>query len=103
VAGIYLTVSGDNDIWGNIANYNSCGVYLFLDCANNTISGNTLIGNSVCIYEDETSSSNIFENNDCGEDDGIFFVLFILISSISGGAVIVIATILLIGRKRKRK
>jgi hypothetical protein len=59
------------------------------------------LGNDVCIVE-SSCEGNLFENNDCGEGDGIPIELIIIISSISGGAVIGIATFLLIRRKKKR-
>jgi hypothetical protein len=67
----------------------------------NIISRNTLLGNDKCIIE-SSCEGNLFENNDCGEGDGIPIELIIIISSISGGAVIGVAVLLLIRRKRKK-
>jgi len=82
--GIRLYYSSNNNISGNTANDNEYGIYLSISYSN-TISRNNLVGNDVCIYEDEFSTGkNVFENNDCGEDDGkisgynLFFLLGIL-------------------------
>ncbi len=99
--GIGLARGHNSTISENTANYNTNGIDLY-DSDSNIFSLNTLIGNDVCIHEDEYSEFNVFENNDCGEDDGIPFELIILISVISGGAVIGVVILLLIIRKRKR-
>ena len=65
-SGIHLSFSNYNTISGNTANYNRYGIR-FYDSDNNTILRNNLVGNDVCVYEDEASNSNVFENNDCGE------------------------------------
>ena len=99
--GISLAEGYNNTISENTANYNTNGIYLF-NSDSNIFSLNTLIGNDVCIYEDILCDFNVFENNECGEEDGIPFELIILISVISGGAVIGVVILLLIIRKRKR-
>ncbi len=102
--GIYLNHVYYNTISGNIANSNSIGIKLSNGGRNNIISGNILLGNEICIYEDETSGPNVFENNDCGErgNNGIPFELIIFISIISGAAAIITASVLLYKHRRKR-
>jgi parallel beta-helix repeat protein len=97
--GIYLWLSDYNIISGNTANNNSHGIYLWLSDYN-TVSGNTLLGNDECIVE-RNCEGNIFENNDCGEGDGIPLELIVLISVFCGCAVIGVVTVLLIRTKRK--
>ncbi|MBA7484748.1 hypothetical protein ES707_20278 [subsurface metagenome] len=99
--GICLIFSDYNTISGNIANNNNeSGIHLWYSDYN-TVSGNTLLGNDECIVEDNCEG-NIFENNDCGEGDGISFELIIFISVISGAALVTVVTIFLIRHKRKR-
>ena len=98
--GIYLWLSDYNIISGNTANNNSRGIYLWLSDYN-TISGNILLGNNECIVE-RNCEGNVFENNDCGEGDGIPLELIVLISVFCGCAVIGVVTVLLIRTKRKR-
>ncbi len=98
--GIYIHNSDYNTITGNTAKLGGVGITLH-NSNYNIVSGNTLLGNYECIVEDNCEG-NIFENNDCGESNGIPFELIILISVISGGAAIGVATLLLIRRKRKR-
>jgi len=63
--GISLFYCNNNNISGNIANYNKeHGIYLYYS-NNNLISGNTLIGNDEC-WKEEYCENNSFENNDCG-------------------------------------
>ncbi len=94
--GIYLCWSVYNTVTGNTANDNRYGIHLY-ESNNNLISGNTLIDNDECIVE-ESCEGNIFENNQCGEDDkepiihgyNLFFLLGILA-----------ATVILINKKLK--
>ncbi|MFX1412088.1 MAG: nitrous oxide reductase family maturation protein NosD [Promethearchaeota archaeon] len=82
--GICFSGSVYNTVTGNTANDNRCGIYLY-ESNNNLISGNTFIDNDECIAE-ESCEGNIFENNQCGEDDkepiihgyNLFFLLGIL-------------------------
>ena len=88
--GIYLDFLSDyNTISGNTANYNEYGI--FLDRSNyNTVSGNSLLGNEVCIAE-KNCEGNVFENNDCGQDQGIpGYNLFFLLGIVSVGSIILI-------------
>ena len=94
-AGIYLSTSQFNNISDNTVNYNSYGIH-FYDSDSNTISRNNLVGNGVCIYENEASNSNVFENNDCGEII-LRFNLFILIIP---AVVIFLIAALINGKKR---
>ena len=93
--GIHLTFSDYNTISGNTANYNAYGIYLYHSDLN-IISRNNLIRNDVCVYEDEASYSNVFENNDCGEII-LRFNLFILIIP---AVVIFLIAALINGKKR---
>jgi len=95
-----FTESHYNIVSGNIASNNVYGIHLGYSDYNN-ITGNALIGNDECIVEDNCEG-NIFENNDCGEGDGISFEIIILISVISGGAVIVVTGILIRKRRASR-
>ncbi len=91
-AGIHLSFSDYNTISGNTANYNRYGIR-FYDSDSNTISRNNLVGNDVCVYEDEASKSNVFENNDCGEIiPG--YNLFILLGILS-------AVVIILSNKKK--
>jgi len=94
-AGIYLSTSQFNNISDNTVNYNYYGIN-FYDSDSNTILRNNLVGNDVCIYENEASDSNVFENNDCGEII-LRFNLFILIIP---AVVIFLIAALINGKKR---
>jgi len=94
-AGIYLSTSQFNNISDNTVNYNYYGIH-FYDSDSNTILRNNLVGNDVCIYENEASDSNVFENNDCGEII-LRFNLFILIIP---AVVIFLIAALINGKKR---
>jgi parallel beta-helix repeat protein len=93
--GIKIVISDYNTVSGNTANYNSYGIY-FYDSDSNTISRNDLVGNDVCIFENEDSNSNFFENNDCGEII-LGFNLFILVIP---AIVIFLIAALINGKKR---
>ncbi len=93
--GIHLIFSDYNTLSVNTANYNAYGIDLY-DSDFNTISRNKLVGNDVCIYEDEASTSNVFENNDCGEII-LGFNLFVLIIP---AIVIFLIAALINGKKR---
>lgn len=83
--GIRLHKSDFNFISENTANKNIIyGIYLS-ESNNNNVSGNTLIGNQMCIYEDENSNSNVFKNNFCRNREIIIpgYNIFILFSSLS--------------------
>jgi parallel beta-helix repeat protein len=94
-AGIHLSISDYNIISGNTANNNAYGIRLY-DSDSNTISRNNLVGNDVCVYEDEASNSNVFENNDCGEIIPGFNLFILIILAI----VIFLIAALINGRKR---
>jgi len=77
-----LTIRGDNNIIsGNTANNNQYGIYLY-DSNYNIVSGNTLIGNNVCIVEDNCQGNTFSNNGACtyGQSNIIsgysFFFLF---------------------------
>jgi parallel beta-helix repeat protein len=57
-----------NNITGNTATFNDIGIFL-QSSNNNTILGNNLIGNSVCISEDDCIG-NEFGNNSCPYSKG---------------------------------
>ena len=91
--GIMLSISDYNTIKANIVNFNEVGISLWGyqelgGSNNNSIIGNTLIGNNQCIYEDENCHGNIFENNNCAEEHlilgynliSIIFVVFLILS-----------------------
>ena len=59
--GIFLSQSNVNTISGNMVNNNTNGISLY-ESNRNTISGNILIGNNVCIVEDNCQG-NTFSNN----------------------------------------
>lgn len=63
--GIKLDFSHHNIISENTANFNVRGITL-INSDFNTISGNTLRLNEICIVE-EYCEGNIFKNNDCGD------------------------------------
>jgi len=92
VSGIFLEWGALNIISRNTANNNKYGIYLWKS-DDNTVKGNTFLGNDECIKE-VGCYNNIFENNDCG----IIFLILI----ISGVAMVVIVTILLIKHIKKR-
>ena len=94
-AGIHLSTSQFNYISGNTANYNAYGISLY-DSDFNTISRNDLVGNDVCVSEDEASNSNVFENNDCGEIISGFNPFVLIIPAI----VIFLIAALINGKKR---
>ena len=94
-SGIHLSFSDYNTVSGNTANYNAYGIFLY-DSDFNTISRNDLVGNDVCISEEEASASNVFENNDCGEII-LGFNLFVLIIP---ATVIFLVAVLINGKKR---
>jgi len=88
--------SNDNKISENNINANDVGIKLS-DSHSNSILNNKLFDNKECILE-ENCEYNIFENNDCGEGDGLIsgYNLFFLL-----GFLFVVATLLLIRRRRK--
>jgi len=66
LAGIYLvSQSNDNDIIQNTANNNYYGIALENSHAN-LISGNTLLNNTICLYQ-ENCMDNVLIGNDCGK------------------------------------
>ena len=93
--GIHLTFSDYNTVWGNTVNYNAYGIY-FYDSDSNIISRNDLVGNDVCVYEDEASNSNVFENNDCGEVYSGYNIFILVIPAIA----IFLFAALINGKKR---
>jgi parallel beta-helix repeat protein len=82
MSGISLvTFSDNNTLSHNTANYNQIGIRVYKSDYN-MILENILIGNGVCIEELE-SSGNMFDNNNCAEEQAIsgynlFFLLGIL-------------------------
>jgi parallel beta-helix repeat protein len=78
--GWWSWVSGaNNTISGNIANYNHVGIRLE-GTDNNIISGNTLIGNDICIVE-LNCQGNIIQDNDCTFELSLNYLPSILIIS----------------------
>jgi len=70
-------------ISGNDINHNkNYGIY-FINCINNTITGNSLIGNEKC-FNEVHSEDNVFKNNVCRDrisaipGYNLFFLLGIL-------------------------
>jgi parallel beta-helix repeat protein len=94
-AGIHLSISDYNTVSGNTANYNAYGIRLY-DSDSNIFSRNDLVGNDVCVYEDEASNSNVFENNDCGEIISGFNLFILVIPAV----VIFLIAALINGKKR---
>ncbi|NVM35045.1 MAG: right-handed parallel beta-helix repeat-containing protein [Candidatus Lokiarchaeota archaeon] len=81
-SGIYLRDCMSNKIHKNNVNYNLKGIYLSHSSYNN-VSLNILRGNEICWEADEDSLKNIFENNECSEEQIILgYELFLLIWTI---------------------
>jgi parallel beta-helix repeat protein len=116
--GLFLMASDNNDLSGNIANYNGrnglClhssdynqilentaykneyGIYLER-AINNTISGNFLIGNDVCIFEIDCEG-NVITGNVCEQPTVPGFVPLLLI-----GVLAIITAIIIRLQYRKR-
>jgi len=100
--GIVLSSSLDNIVLGNTANNNERGIMLISSSHFNIVSGNTLIGNVECIFEENSQENEFSNNGDCTYGEVILFESIIIILVISGGVVIGLATLLLLIRKRKR-
>jgi len=64
--GISLSLCIYNTLLENTINYNYKGIYLSQSDSNN-VSGNNLIGNSIC-WEEFECENNIFENNNCSKE-----------------------------------
>ena len=63
--GISLTYCNNNNISGNTANNNTgYGIYL-ITSHNNTITENTLLGNVICIVEENCQGNEFKDNGDC--------------------------------------
>jgi len=96
--GIYLSICSYNIISGNTANYNRYGVYLYKGYFN-IVSGNILIGNNECIFEQECEE-NVFENNNCVEAEIPFMIIIAIIYTVGGIGLAVVIIVLLLKRTR---
>ena len=84
--GIYLWFCNDNTITGNTINNNtSAGIYI-RGSDDNQVSGNTLLGNEICILEEDSQGNKFSDNGSCtyGVKDGTIpgYNLFLLFGSL---------------------
>ena len=63
--GIYLIYSDSSIVSQNSANNNQYGISILYYSDYNTISGNNLIGNNVCIIEIESKENEFYDNGSC--------------------------------------
>jgi parallel beta-helix repeat protein len=107
--GILLTQNSNlNDISGNNATSNRYGIYLQYS-NDNIVSGNGLIGNNICIFEEDCKGNDFYDNGECipsnNEDpnDNPPALDFNLILLLSGSVIIGIIVITEVRKVRKRK
>ena len=63
--GIFLIYTDSNIVSQNFANNNQYGISVSYSSDYNTISGNNLIGNNVCIIEIESKENEFYDNGSC--------------------------------------
>lgn len=97
--GFYLRNCDKNIIETNLINNNYCGINLTINSDYNIIIGNSLKGNSVCYYQDDTCVGNVFENNICQGVNSNFSI----IGSTNLLIVFGIMTIIYLILKKKKK
>lgn len=93
--------SNSNNITRNNATNNQYGIYLHYS-NNNTVSGNGLIGNNVCIFEDNCQGNEFYDNGGCipsrNEENNdlpptIDFTIILLISGLIIVGIIVVTEV----------